>query len=422
MRKLASIQKVVAITPIEKADRIECVQILGWEVVARKGEFKVNDFVVYFEIDSALPISDKRFTFLAERRINMPDGTEKIERKTKMLNGIESAILKSVKLRKQISQGLIMAISDFPEIKNLVEDMEVTELLKVQKYELADVDEVEPTPKETPIVLKFLYALDKIPQPMVVRKRLNILRSSFKPKKVDGIFPSFIPCTDEDRIQNCYGKLVNRPDIKNLIWEATIKMDGSSGTYFLMKAEFGVCSRNVRKNPKERVITIKKISWLPAFLQRTERKVIPNTDKFCHMAVKYEIEKKLRKIGRNLAIQGEVVGEGIQDNREKIVGHEFYVFNLFDIDLQRYLTPVERWEMMDKLNEGEAIKLNHVPILDKGIKVFDKFSTLEEILKFSEGKNAAGNEREGIVYKLVSDNGQKLSFKVVSNKYLLEKN
>jgi len=425
MRKLVSIQKIVNIRPIENADRIECVQVLGWEVVVKKDEgFKVDDLAVYFEIDSALPISDPRFSFLAERRIKMEDGTEKIERKTKMVGGVESAILKTCKMRKQVSQGLVMPLSMFPEITNPVEDMEVTDLLKVQKYEFADINDEEDLPTQRSIILDFLYKIDKIPQPMFIRKKLNILRSSFKKKKIGGNFPSWIPKTDEDRIQVVYNKLVSRPDAKELVFEATIKEDGSSGTYFLRNGDYGVCSRNLRKNPQDRVIKIKKIYWLPSWLQKCEIKVISaSTDNFCKISKQYEIEKKLRKIGKNLAIQGEVMGDGIQKNIEGFAGHRFFVFNIFDIDQQRYLTPQERWNMMDKLNEGEITQLEHVPIIDKNMKVFEKFSSLEDLLKFSEGKCTFNkqNEREGIVYKLVSDNGQKLSFKAVSNRYLLNK-
>ena len=62
-RKLASVQYVHDIYPIEGADHVEAIGVLGWKCVAKKGEFKVGDWCVYFEIDSFLPIDD-RFEFL----------------------------------------------------------------------------------------------------------------------------------------------------------------------------------------------------------------------------------------------------------------------------------------------------------------------------------------------------------------------
>lgn len=426
MRKLASIQKVVDVRPIDGADKIECVQIEGWEVVAKKGEFKKDGLAIYFEIDCALPTSDKRYSFLAERKIKMPDGTEKIEKKVKIVNGIESVILKTVKLRKQISQGLVLPLSEFPEIKNPEVGQDVSELLKVQKYEALDAEDVEVVSKDNTLPVMILNALDYIPQPLFIRKRLNIIRSNMKKKKrgPSQVFPSFIPTTDEERIQNCWMKLSSMPNAKELVFEATNKIDGSSGTFFINKGDYGVCSRNIRKNMKDQTIRIKKIAWLPTWLQSCEVKILPAVmDNFCKISIQYEIQRKLIKVGKNIAIQGEVYGEGIQGNSEGIVGHKFYVFNIYDIDAHRYLSPIERYTMLDLLNANDEVKLEHVPIIDKGIKVFEKFDSLEKLLAFSEGKcfNNPKREREGIVYKLVSDDGRDLSFKAISNKYLLGK-
>ncbi|WP_337564108.1 hypothetical protein [Megasphaera sp.] len=64
MRKLASIQKIISLTPIPNADRIELARVLGWKCVVKKGEFKVGDKCVYIEIDSIPPSDNPVFDFL----------------------------------------------------------------------------------------------------------------------------------------------------------------------------------------------------------------------------------------------------------------------------------------------------------------------------------------------------------------------
>ena len=64
MRKLATIQKVQALHEIKGADFIEICQINGWQCITKKGEVKLNDLVVYFEIDSFLPADKEQFEFL----------------------------------------------------------------------------------------------------------------------------------------------------------------------------------------------------------------------------------------------------------------------------------------------------------------------------------------------------------------------
>ena len=59
MRKLASIQRVWKIEPIEGADRIELAHVLGWQCVVNKGQFQPMDLAVYFEVDSFLPIQEE---------------------------------------------------------------------------------------------------------------------------------------------------------------------------------------------------------------------------------------------------------------------------------------------------------------------------------------------------------------------------
>lgn len=106
-RKLASYETVLAVRPIEGADLIETVTVRGWNVVVKKEEnIKVGDRVVYFEIDSALPLDDERFSFLAPRS-------------TRNIDGADYHVLKTARLRGQYSQGLVLPVALFPELPEI---------------------------------------------------------------------------------------------------------------------------------------------------------------------------------------------------------------------------------------------------------------------------------------------------------------
>lgn len=189
-RKLASVQRITDIQPIENADAIERVSILGWACVARKGEFKVGDLCVYFEIDSLLPERDE-FEFMRPRKFRV----------------------KTVKLRGCLSQGLALPISELNlNISYLQEGDDVTEQLGVQKYE-----------------------------PNQKKKGYNAKLSG----QVRGTRPAFIPKTDETRVQSC-PKLIR--EMTGLECYQSVKLDGSSISVFLydrIPDPFGVCSRNM---------------------------------------------------------------------------------------------------------------------------------------------------------------------------------
>ena len=191
-RKLASIRKISDIQPIEGADMIELAIVDGWKVVVAKNvNHKVGDLVVYCEIDSFLPIKEE-FEFLRKSSYK------------KMVDGTEGFRLKTIKLRGQVSQGLILPIHVLPLLEMVHEGQDVTEMLGIVKYE-------PPIPAELS-------------------------------GKVKGLFPSFLRKTDEERIQNLSGEIENW---KNKTFYITEKLDGSSATFYYKDGEFGVCSRNL---------------------------------------------------------------------------------------------------------------------------------------------------------------------------------
>ena len=337
-RKLATVRIITDIKPIEGADMIELATVGGWNVVVAKNVgHKVNDKVVYCEIDSFLPIREE-FEFLRKSSY-------------KKMGDQEGFRLKTIRLRGQVSQGLILPIgvlpiTEFATAHNLPEGMDVTEMLGIVKYE-------PPIPAELA-------------------------------GKVKGQFPSFLRKTDEERVQNLVKEYEEYRIQSKHQFYITEKLDGSSATFYLNNGEFGVCSRNLE-------------------LLETEG----NT--FWKVAREMDLENKLRQYGRNLSLQGELIGEGIQGNPYKIKGHTVKFFNVFDIDKQQRVAINEFLTIMDELN------LDFVPYLEVPAMLPN---TVEGMLKYAEGKSRLNDktEREGVVVRSMDNT---ISFKAISNNFLL---
>jgi len=338
-RKLATIRKVSDIQPIENADNIDVATVDGWKVVVKKGEFEKGDLGVFFEIDSFLPI-EERYEFLRKSCYKtMADGTEGFR-------------LKTVKLRKQLSQGLLLPLNLFPEIEPSLGG-DVTEQLSVKKYE-----------------------------PPIPACLSGIVKRGF---------PSFIRKTDQERIQNLPEYFDTLAEME---FEESEKLDGSSATYYYNDSEFGVCSRNLELKENE-------------------------TNTLWQVAKKIEIEESLENLNMNIAVQGELVGESINRNTLKLMGQHFYIFDIFDIDKHRYLTPNERYELIERLSND---KLKQVPILNIA-KIFTICPSMEKMLDYADEKSALNPKvsREGVVFKSCQLwEGDIVSFKVINNNYLLK--
>lgn len=336
MRKMASIRKIDAIGPIEGADAIEVATVGGWKVVVKKGEFAVGDLAVYCEIDSWIPT--KLAPFLSK-------GKEPRE-----FEGIKGERLRTVKLRGQLSQGLLLNLDDvIPETHSFDEGSDVSEYLNIVKWEMA------------------------IPAQLA--------------GQVKGNFPTEIPKTDQERIQNLVEAIRAAKDA-GLTFELTEKLEGSSMTVYRIRGEFGVCSRNLDLKRDEN-----NAFWATAIAEDIERKIVdvfgPDND---------------------IAIQGELIGPGIQGNIYKLSKTEFHVYDIFDVQSGLYLYPEFRQRLVAKMG------LTHVPILaiDKDLGTGD----VDYILEWAEGKSVLNEkqEREGIVFKEMRGG---MTFKAISNKYLL---
>jgi len=358
-RKLASIQRIGNILPIEGADAIEIVTVNSWKVVSKKGEFNEGDLCVYFEIDSFLPVREE-FEFLRKSSY-------------KKMGDVEGFRLKTIKLRGQVSQGLCLPLNILEgpdEFVIGVSKQPWGDQLQIGPYDDAFVIEEGADVTEYLGVLKY--------EPPVPAELAG---------KVKGLFPGFIRKTDEERIQNMTKEYDSMLDKHYYVTE---KLDGSSATYYFKDGVFGVCSRNLE-------------------LLETEG----NT--FWKVARELLIEEKLRNIGENYSIQGELIGEGVQGNPYKIKGQTVLIFNIFNIDKQEYLSLDDMVHFLHKINVDDK-PLELVPVVNYDYKLPP---TIEEIIRYADGKSRLneGTDREGIV---IRNRDKSISFKAISNTFLLK--
>lgn len=333
MRKLATIRKISLLSPIIGADSIECAHVDGWKVVVKKNEFSIDQLVVYFEIDSWIPHSLAPFL-------------TKEGQSPKTYNDIQGQRLRTVKLRGQISQGLILPVSCiiYMEGDYGVEGDDVTNMLSVVKYD-------PPVPAELAGVVK-------------------------------GPWPSLLPKTDEERVQNLSREISE--DYSNMIFEITEKLEGASMSVgWVSDEEFVVCSRNLN-------------------LLETE------SNSLWKIARKYNCRELVPK---GIVLQGEIIGESIQGNYYDLKGQEFYVFSAYNVNKGEYLLPDERVELCKK------IRVNRVPLQSTVFAVNNK--SVDDLLSIANGRSTINHskKREGVVFKQID--GQ-THFKAVSNEYLLK--
>lgn len=334
-RKLATIQKITRLTSIENADNLEVASILGWKVVVRKGEFKEEELCIYCEIDSILP--DKpEFEFMRPRKFR----------------------IRTIRLRGQISQGIAFPVTLLKDVYD--EGSDVTEVLEIEKY------------------------LPQIPQCLT--------------GVVKNIFPSFIPKTDETRVQILQNLLDRYVGTKCYITE---KVDGSSATYYF-KDEFGVCSRNL-----ELLEDDKNSFWKQARENKIEEK----------------LKQALEDTGWHFAIQCELIGQGIQKNNLKIEGNQIPCYNVFNIDRYKYLNYKEFIEFCSKYD------ILTVPILEDNYLLENN---IDNLVEKARGASKLNNKihREGIVIRPLMEitdlemstgmGNARVSFKAINNDYLLK--
>lgn len=343
-RRLATIETITSVNPILNADAIVRSRVRGWDVVTRLEEFQAGDTCLYIEVDAFIPANDLRFEFLAKRGVR------------KDANDNDGYVLKTASLRGVYSQGLALPISMFPEIANLPVGSDVTELLNIVIWE------------------------PKIPEEL-----LGLIK---------GYRPSWIPATDEDRIQNVSGIL----SASDVTWIATEKIDGNSTTVYVdgyHDNELGVCTRNLDL-------------------------IEDHTETLWSMILKLNLHEQMMLTwpGQRVVIQGETYGEGLHGNPLKIKGRKFAAFTL-RLDSQEI--PRNAWPAW---------------LLDLSVPVHEELTfptSLEIALSDVEKMYSKVNPEclaEGIVWRALDtasiidpedkERLSRASFKVISNRYLLK--
>lgn len=326
---LATIEKIENIRIHPNADKLMIANVRGWQTIIQKDTFKEGEKIIFVQPDTIVNrASWNEFLF---------DDKLKIEKR-----------IKPIKLRGEISVGLVVPISVLPpEISTDIET-EVSEIIGVKKYV-----------KEIPANLQ---GINK------------------------GNFPSVLPKTDEERIENCKRVLEELEGIECAI---TIKCDGTSASYVVYEGEHHVCSRNLSKKETE-----ESVYW--------------------QMYHKYDIKKFLDE-NPNLALQGEIIGGSIQKNPMQVEGFKLLIFNVYNIEIGRYLGYDE---MNDVLSKYPLIE--RVPFLTR--MVFNGM-TQEKLKEMAKGYyEGTKNNREGIVIRSVKEMYSytlkgRMSFKCINDDY-----
>lgn len=386
-RALAYTVTVDEIREIPGYDRVEHARVGGWWIIIAKADnIKVGDMCVYFEVDSRVPATDERFAFLEKRNYKV----------------------KTLKMCKVFSQGLLMPIALFPEIKTAEVHTDVTDLLGI-KYAVDEDNErkankVNKDKKYQSMAARHVKLFRKPFFRWLMRREWGRkLLFIFFGKKKDNPrgWPTHFPYihkTDEERCENLAHIVLGYKE--PLI--VTEKLDGTSTTFILErkgrnKYEFYVLSRNVRQaDEKQECYHDHNIYW--------------------DMAFKYDVENKLRKYLEErpeltyVCIQGESVGS-VQGNPLKLTEDDFYVFNFID-------SKNGRWDSLNGRAHMEFLGFKWVPILDTG---FMMPTDMEEFKQMATAPSVINPNvmREGIVLR---DPTNDFSFKNVSREYLMKHN
>lgn len=372
-RKMAAIRIIDRITPIPDADRIETAHIGGWPVVIGKDEnMHEGDKIIYFEPDSMLPLDKPQFASLAGRGKNREND-----------KGEMCVVLRTVKLRKQLSQGLALPLDAFDINEDIDVGTDVSELLGVQKYD----------------------------PPEIIGRPANM-----------SSWPSFLSRTDEERIQNLISMIrwfagYEHTDEFIKQFHPSEKLDGTSTTYYRVKDDeqpngyrYGACSRNNE---------VKRAD------DNTFRNVNGTVNVYWRNYDAYDMNARLDALhalypnAMSVAIQGESTGPGINGNRLNRKDIGFHAFNVL-IDGER-VNPAD----------VEPVKDIVVPQLDLTLPFHtggDPLDMMDAALNMVDGIHSALDKNrlaEGVVWRYDGElpdgfHDEWKHFKTISNKYLLK--
>lgn len=428
-RQLARVVAIDDVIPHPNADLLSIAIIGGWQVCIKLDEFKKGNLALYCEIDALVPTSVPEFAFLEARTDSLKSFGEQTYSR-----------IKTIKLRKELSQGLLVPIPRQLEAP-VEEGDDLTQALGVLKYEKSaskNATEVEANYSWYHRLALRIYGPEVEPLP----------------------FPALLRKSEENRVQNSSSQY-QRAVADGEEFEVSVKLDGESMTVYVLPSttgtvEYGVCSRNceIRKNDivftypqalrrwlgglmirNRRAISLRRITWPTAYqgvlgwirefranntrrdlfnvgVPEFKRVIRADSDNFMRFALKHGLMRRLEDMynetGIAYTVQGELFGPGIQSNHEGVSELAFNVYRVYR-NGREVLAPDTAQRTCI------ALGLSYVPVLEQSAKLP---ATMAEALKRAEGKCYYTNKghREGLVFKSLS---RDYSFKVISNKYLL---
>lgn len=371
-RALVTIRLIRDIVPIEGADAIECAVVDGWQCVVKKGEFTAGDLCMYHEIDSILPAGVQCYEFLVTKQ-----GRE-YERG-------RGARLRTIKLRGQIAQGLALPLLLSMNPSNFAVGEDITDLMGVYKY-------------EAPVQAS--------------------LQGQGR-----GNYPSWLPKTDQERVENCFASLFTG----DFEYQHTIPETGQVITKTrdrLTDDDVFVCEEKLEGSSM--TIYKDRDGNLGVTSRTVDLKLEQQGNSFVDAAKASGILEALGQVDTStggIAIRGELIGLGIQGNIYKLKSTEFHVFDVYSEQQMDYVPFKSRNLFLGVLEEflptySKAIK--KVPYL--GLFGPGKM-TVEEVVAFADGESAlAKTKREGVVFKSAAPltrHKRLVTFKAVSRSYLL---
>ena len=361
MRKLARIVAIDSIQNHPDASRLALAYVDGWQVVVDKDAFHAGDYAIFYEIDSWVPKSV--CPLLGDTS------------KPALYKGVEGTLIRTIYLRKQVSQGYLQPIRSLPlsyvstdnagqpptwhfESGDYTVGDDLTELLGVLKWE--------------PELDSSLVGVAK------------------------GKYPAIFPKTHQERIQNL-GAQWEDWAYENLTFIPTEKLEGQSMTAYLRNNEFGVASHTLDLEKSD-----KSIHW--------------------NVALDLDLESKLRFLLRRIradgkvfyedaAFQGELIGPGIEGNIYGLKEHQFRLFSIVMAKGAKVLGLPEVIEL------GKTLNIPTVPVISK-TPVRARQTSQEDFIAYADGESCLkiGQMREGVVFYCLEKPG--LSFKSVSTQYL----
>ncbi|OTA52743.1 RNA ligase, DRB0094 family [Hypoxylon sp. EC38] len=367
-RKLVTVRRVSDVTLIEGSQH-QIVTVDGWNIVVRGQRFQKGQLVVYIEIDSFLPCNHYFWEYGAYSNAQ--------------LGGEHGFLVATTMICKHLSQGLVFNLNTFQEISNM--------LIRMKALWGADIAEKE-------VMAMSFHGL------LGVRKWEHVdhgdsTESFGKP-------PIFFPQPGCQRAQNLP---VLFRDRGGDTYQVTEKLDGiPMSIYAVNRSSRWYSALPPLPNNVQHIGTTRI-----GVCSRDQDLAETSTSWFWRTAKQQRIIEKIGQAGQNIVVQGELCGSSIMKNTAGFAPgeHRFYVFDIFDIDKQRYLRPDQVTNICSKLDWG------HVPVLYNNIKLSAFADNIEDLLVKAEGTGLKGEMREGLVFKALDAS---FYFKAISNSWLLE--